>query len=721
MKTRSMLLVAGSVAALASGPAFAQTEPQPMAPDIIVTAFALDRTPEETTIPVTVLEGDDLTYRRQATLGETLMNEPGIRADTFGGGAARPVVRGQTAPRIKVLSDGAEIQDASQVSPDHAVVTEPLLLRRIEVLRGPAALLYGGGAISGAVNLIDNKIPEAAPAGGLEGVAELRGGTSDRERTAVGGITVGAGPIALRAEGVFRNSDDYRVPGRHDSRVQGTFNETRTGTLGASLVGSNGYFGIAYTRHRSKYGVPGHQHLYEECHPDGTHLDCPGLDHDDHDDDDHDNEDFEDVFVNLRSNRLDLRGEYRNPIAGIERVRFRAGFTDYRHDEIVEDHDDDDDDHHDDDDDHHDHDDDHAVTSFHNKGHDVRLEVGHAPIFGLRGVVGFQNSRSRLRTSGPEAFIPENVTRQTGIFLFESFESGPLRLEFGARKEWQRVSLTGHGNHHDHDHHGHGHHDDDHDDDHNDEARHSPFSISGAAIWTFQPGYSAALSLSRAQRAPTAQELFAEGIHLATNTFEIGNPHLRKETANAIDLTFRGTRGPVRFSLGLFRNQIDDYIFANTLDRVEDFRLIRYDQRNARFTGLDGSVRAQVTPMIGVALFGDYVRARFTGGGDNLPRIPAGRLGTRADVRSGPLFGELEYYRVFEQRQIAEFETTTPGYNMVNATLAYRVPLNRFGNTEIFLRGTNLLNELAFNHTSFVKEVAPLRGRNLVVGLRSVF
>jgi iron complex outermembrane recepter protein len=707
MKTRSMLLAAGSVAALASGPALAQTEPT--APDIIVTGLAIDRTADDATIPVTVLEGDDLIYRRQATLGETLMNEPGIRADTFGGGAARPVVRGQTAPRIKVLSDGAEIQDASQVSPDHAVVTEPLLLRRIEVLRGPAALLYGGGAIGGAVNLIDTKIPETAPAGGFEGVAELRGGTSDRERTAVGGVTVGAGPIALRAEGVFRDADDYRVPGWHDSRVQATFNETRTGTLGASLVGANGFLGIAYTRHRSKYGVPGHNHLYEECHPDGTHLHCPGLDHDDHDEDDHHDDDdhhgdeeFEDVFVNLRSDRLDLRGEYRNPISGIERVRFRAGFTDYRHDEIVEDHDDDDD--HDDHDHDGDHDDDHAVTSFHNKGHDVRFEVGHAPIFGLRGVVGFHNSRSRLRTSGPEAFIPENVTRQTGIFLFESFETGPLRLEFGARKEWQRVSLTGHDDHHE-----------------DREARHSPFSISGAAIWTFQPGYSAALSLSRAQRAPTAQELFADGIHLATNTFEIGNPDLRKETAHAIDLTFRGTRGPVRFSLGLFRNQIDDYIFANTVDRVEDFRLIRYDQRNARFTGLDGSVRAQVNPLVGVTLFGDYVRARFTGGGDNLPRIPAGRLGTRADLRSGPLFGEVEYYRVLEQRQIADFETATPGYNMLNATLAYRVPLNRLGNGEIFLRGTNLLNELAFNHLSFVKEAAPLRGRNLVVGLRSTF
>jgi iron complex outermembrane recepter protein len=706
MTKRSLLLAAVSVGALAAPPVAAQVQPGAQAQEIIVTAVPLQQTIDEVAVPVTVLDGDDLVYRRQATIGETLASEPGIRADTFGGGAARPVVRGQTSPRIRILSDGAQIQDASDVSPDHAVVAEPLLLRRIEVLRGPAALLYGGGAIAGAVNLLDNRIPESAPVGGFEGVAELRGGTADRERTAVGGLTVGAGPFAVRAEGVYRNSDDYRVPGWEERRVDGTFNRTRTGTIGASWVGTDGFFGLAYTKHRSRYGVPGHDHDYESCHPHGTRLDCGGHGHDDDDHDHHDEDDHSDVFINLRSERVDVRGEYRNPVAGIERIRLRGGFTTYRHDEIEGDD-------HDDDHGHgHDHDEHDAVTTFRNRGHDVRVEVEHAPIFGLRGVIGVQNSRSRLRTSGPEAFIPENVTHSTGIFLLETLETGPLRLELGARKEWQRVTLGGHDDHHGHDHHGH---------DHEREARHSPFSISGAGILTLAPGYTAALSLARAQRAPTGQELFARGVHLATSTFEIGNPDLGKETAHSIDLTFRGSQGPTTFSLGLFRNHINDYIFANTLDRFEDFRLIRYDQRDARFTGVDGMVRHQIAPGIGIGLFGDYVRARLTGGGDDLPRIPAGRLGTRVDLRSGPLFGDLEFYRVFEQTRIAEFETETPGYSMLNATLAYRVPLGQFGNGELFLRGTNLLNRLAFNHVSFVKESAPLRGRNLVVGLRTTF
>jgi iron complex outermembrane receptor protein len=657
--------------------------------DIVVTGQPLRRTADETATPVTVMEGNDLVYRRQATIGETLMSEPGIRADTFGGGAARPVIRGQTSPRIRVLSDGAQIQDASDVSPDHATVAEPLLLRRIEVLRGPASLLYGGGAISGAVNLIDTRIHDERPAGGFDGVFELRGGTADDERTAVGGVTLGAGPFALRAEGVYRNAEDYRAPG---GKVDGTFNETRTGTLGASWIGANGFLGVAYTRQDSRYGVPGHNHDYEGCHPHGTHLHCGSHGHEE-EEHDHGEEEHADVSIDLRSERFDLRGELRSPIAAIERIRLRAGFTDYRHREIEAEHDDDDhgDDHG------HDHGEEEAGTSFFNRGHDVRLEVEHAPLFGLRGVVGLQNSRSRFRTEGPEAFLPESVTRSTGLFLFESLEAGPVRFEFGARQEWQRIR-TEDGR----------------------EADHSPTSVSGAAIWRFAPGYSAAVSLSRAERAPTNQELFARGIHLATNTFEIGNAALDTETAHSIDLTFRKTEGPTRFSVGLFRNHIDDYIFANTLDRFEDFRLIRYDQRDARFTGIDGSIRHQLTPQLGLAVFGDYVRAKFTGNGENLPRIPSGRLGVRADVKSGPLYGEVEAYRVFEQERIADFETETPGYNMVNLTLAYRLPIGPT-RSEVFVRATNLLDELALNHVSFVEEAAPLRGRNFVLGLRTAF
>src|SRR5690606_10530131 len=216
---RSLLLLSSTIPAFVPSAALAQSASQ-QPTEIIVSALPLERTVNEAETPVIVLTGDDLHHRAQATLGETLAGEPGVSFDNFGGGASRPVIRGQTSPRVEVLSDGAAIQDASEISPDHAVVTEPLLLRGIEVLRGPATLRFGGGAIGGAVNLLDEKVPTSIPEGGMTGVLEGRLGTADDERSLVGGVTLGVGPLALRLEGVDRASDDYEI-GRASCRERG--------------------------------------------------------------------------------------------------------------------------------------------------------------------------------------------------------------------------------------------------------------------------------------------------------------------------------------------------------------------------------------------------------------------------------------------------------------------------------------------------------------------
>ena len=269
-------------ACIAAPVAHAQSKSAHRADDIVVTATALQQRADETVTPVLTLSGDDLVHRRQATLGETLAGQPGVNFDNFGGGASRPVIRGQTAPRVQVLSDASQIQDASQVSPDHAVVTEPLLMRGVEVLRGPATLLYGGGAIGGAVNVLDSKIPTSLPVNGVEGVAEGRLGTADNEQSLVGGLTGAIGNFAVRVEGVARSSDDYRVPSRFgDRHIDGSYNDTSTWSVGGAWIGERGYVGVAYTRQNSEYGLPGHSHDYEDCHPHGSSLHCDG--HDDHD------------------------------------------------------------------------------------------------------------------------------------------------------------------------------------------------------------------------------------------------------------------------------------------------------------------------------------------------------------------------------------------------------------------------------------------------------
>lgn len=421
MTLRNLLLLAASLSALSTS-LHAQTAPADDAiSEVIVRGNPLRHSVDETATPVAKLTGEDLVHRRQATLGETLQGLPGVNADTFGAGAARPVIRGQTAPRVKVLADSSELMDASAVSPDHAITTEPLLLKEIEVFRGPSALIYGGGAIAGAVNLVDSKIPTEVPVRGVEGVAELRGGTNGAERAGVFGVTVGGAGFALHAEGVRRTSDDYEVSGWDEDHVHGTYNDTSTISFGGSWIGSRGFLGAAYTLQNSRYGLPGHAHEYEDCHPHGATLHCGGHgeEEDGHDHGDGDEHGEEEVpFVLLKSKRFDLRGEMRDPLPGIERVRLRAGLTDYRHQEIE---------------------DGAAATTFVNDGHDVRLEVEHAPLAGWSGVVGLQTSSSDFSALGEEAFLPASRTRSTGLFVFEEMNWNAWHLEVAARKDWQEI------------------------------------------------------------------------------------------------------------------------------------------------------------------------------------------------------------------------------------------------------------------------------------------
>ncbi len=678
MPIRPLLLGAASLSALATG-AMAEdgADAAAQVDAVIVTADPLRRDDADIVASVSVLRGDALVQKRQSTLGETLSGLPGVNSDTFGGGASRPVIRGQTAPRVKVLSDGAGLIDASEVSPDHAVSGEPLLLEGIEVLRGPSALLYGGGAIGGAVNLIDRKIPTAIPDGFGEGAAEVRFGSADREQSGVIGLTAGAGNLAARIELAGRRTRDYEIPNSKESRLDGSFNNTSTASVGLSWIGSRGYLGAAYTEQRSDYGLPGHSHEYEDCHPHGSSLHCGGHDHGDDDHDhDHDHEHGAAPTVDLLSRRIDLRGDLNDPLPGVARLRFRGGYTDYRHHELDEGE---------------------IDTTFTNEGYDARVEVEHQPIAGFRGVVGVQVSRSDFAAVGKESFLVPSRTTNNALFLLETFKTGDWSFEGSLRQEWQEATARG-----------------------KPDTDHQPFSAALSAGWTFAPGYVASISIARSQRAPSAQELYARGIHLATNTYELGDAKLDVETSKSIELSLRKTEGPTTFSASLYRYVYDGYIFANTLDRFEDFRLIRYTQADATFTGVEGEVRHQFTPAVSAAVFGDYVRAELDGDRGDLPRIPAGRLGVRGDFAQGPWSGGLEYIHVFDQDRIAAFEKATPGYDMVNATLAYDFKVANF-DSQLFLRGTNLLDELALNHASFIGHVAPLRGRNLVLGLRTSF
>ena len=669
-----------------AGTAQAQQADAPSLPPVTVSSSGLQLGADDMTTPVTVLEGDDLMRRREATLGETLNSEPGITSSHFGAGASRPIIRGMDGPRVKVLSDGAELHDASTISPDHAVVSEPLLATQVEVLRGPSALVYGNGAVGGVVNVLDGKVPTAVPEKGYEGSAELRANSGAREGAGAFSLTGGTGNLAVHVEGVARDAGDYRVgkgwapEGEATRKVLGSFNRTDTGSVGLSWVGERGYLGAAYTRQTAKYGLPGHNHGFEGCHTHGDHLHCGAHDHDDEGEDghDHDHEEHDDVpVVDLRSERFDIRGELRNPFAGFSALRLRAGVTDYVHDEVE---------------------DGAVATTFKNKAYDTRIELQHEPVAGFKGVIGLQTSQRKFSADGEEAYVEPTVTRRTGLFVLEEYRLGDWRFEAALRHDRQTAEAQTSGI----------------------ERSHNGTSASLGAVWKFTPGYQLGASFTRASRAPSAEELYARGLHMATSTYERGNADLRSETSQNIDLGLKKTSGDTTFGVSVFHNRVRNYIYGRTLDELDGLQLLQYSQANATFTGIEGQVRQRLNRHMGVTLFGDTVRAKLEGGG-LLPRIPATRARLRLDGNWNAWDGQVEWVQVARQNRVAEFESATPGYGMLNLGLSYS---SRFaGGTpwQLYLKANNLTDRLAYAHTSFIKNAAPLMGRNITVGVKVAF
>ena len=654
-------------------------------PAVVISASALGLLSDDMITPATALAGNELVRQRESTLGETLNRQPGISSSQFGAGASRPIIRGMDGPRVRILSDGAEVQDASTISPDHAVAFEPMLAERIEVLRGPSALAYGGGAVGGVVNIIDRKIPTSVPVNPVEGAVEVRGNTAARERAAAFEMTGGSGNVAVHAEGVKRDANAYRTGSGWEEgrRVLGSFKDGETGSVGLSWIGARGYIGAAYTKERTDYGIPGHAHEFESCHPHGTHLHCGGHGDEDEHEGEHDHEHGAEAVptVKLDSDRWDVRGEYRDPLTGFSKLRVRAAFTDYRHDELEGDE---------------------VATSFRNKAHDVRAELEHLPVAGWRGVIGVQTTRRDFSAQGEEAYVPPTLTKKHAVFATEEYRLANWRFEAAVRHEWQDIDVDASAGNADHSERG--------------------TSVALGAVWKFAPEYSLGATFSRSHRLPTAEELYAHGVHLATSTYEIGNQDLRKETSNNFDVTLRKFAGPTTFSVSAYRNRINDYIYASTLDNHEGFQLVEYAQHDATFTGIEGELRQQVTPSVQVALFGDYVRAELRDGtgNRNLPRIPSGRIGVKLDGEWRGWHGVVEAYRVAKQDDVAEFESATAGYSMLNLGTHYSTRV--LGLPAMFYaRLNNATNELAFSHTSFIKHAAPLPGRNLSAGLRLSF
>ena len=673
-----------SILTVLSHNAFAEDQPevQKLA-TIQIKAHPLERNAADFAVSDQVIEQKDLT-EKSATLGEALSGEVGVHSNQFGAGSSRPVIRGQEGARVKVLQNASENIDVSTLSPDHAVTVDPLLAKKIEIIQGPSTLLYGAGTVGGLVNVTDSKIPTQMPENNYEGNVGLRYNSGSDEKLASAGVTVGLGDqVALRVEGLKRDANDYIAPdyvheGEKERRVDNTFAQGQTVNLGLSWIYDRGFTGISYSNRQDQYGLPGHSHEYESCHLHGLSLHCG--DHDPDDGHDHEHEEHAHdagPWIDLKSERYDLRTELDDPFAGFKKIRAQASYTDYQHDEIEEET---------------------IATRFKNKGYDGRLELLHNPIGAWEGVIGAQYGQQKLALTGEEAFLAPNTTQKWSVFGLEHAQFNDVHVELAARAEQQQIEIE---------------------DSSKKDFDGSAFSVSSAANWEFAPNYKLSLVASHQQRLPLAQELYANGGHFATNTYELGNDQLNKEKSNNLELGFHYKHDQFDYHIHVYQNWFDDYIYAQTLDRYKDFRLVQYTQDQAKFYGAEAEASYQISPIYKIGVFGDYVRGKIDN--DNAPRVPAGRLGTKVNADFGDGFsGSAEYSHVFQQDKIAAYETDTQSYNLLNLGVAYDGQYGRAGDYRIFLNANNLLDDQVYQHASFLSTI-PQVGRNFTVGVNLSF
>lgn len=662
--------------------------PEQRLEEVIVTATPLRETALETAQPVRVVDGQTLLRNRSSSVGETLAQELGVSATWFGPQASRPVIRGIGGERVQIYQDGADALDASTLSNDHAVTIDPLIAERVEVVRGPATLLFGNSASAGLVNVITRRIPRTPSAQPFRGAIELRGDSALAERALAAQAEFGQGPWRLQTDLHRRTSDDVRIPGfatidalRDDDEVAGRLTNSATtttgGGIGLSRVGDWGHVGVSFSRFDTEYGVPGpgkghegHEALGGAPAFDGPQGAAARLG------------DAAGVYLDMAQTRWDLDADLREPFAAIVTLRLRASRNDYDHAEIEPGGE--------------------VGTVFLQRGLDVRAAAEHAPLAGWRGVIGAQWRDIDLEAIGEEAFVPPSITRNLGVFLFEERSFGPLTAELGVRLEQQRIDLPGATKAYDDD----------------------ALSASAGLIWRLDERWRLTANMSLTERHPTATELFADGPHTAVRRFELGDAELGIERALGFDVGLRAAAGPFEASISAFVSDYDDYIYAAPTGAVEDgLPLVVYTATEARFTGLEAEIGWQgIESSLGrwsVRLFGDYVRAE-DGAGEPLPQIPPLRLGAAVGLDRGPLGLALRAIWHDGQDRVAAAELPTSGYTLVDLDLVWRARMADRPVT-LFVRGGNLLDEEARRHVSPLKDYAPLPGRFLGLGARLDF
>ena len=679
----------------------------------------------ESATPVSVLSGETLRRQQAATLGDTLEKLPGVQSNFHGNVASTPIIRGLSGPRVLITQNGLDVSDVSRVGPDHAVASEASTAKQIEVLRGPATLFFGSGAIGGVVNVVDQRVPTSTETRG-EFVLETQ--TVNDQKLGTFNVTTGVDNIAFYADGFYRDSNDYETPVAPDiddpdgAHVVENSNEESSGfTLGTSYLFDQGYVGVAVERFEREYGVPGHSHGGDTS-----------------------------VFADLEQTKYQLLGEYNFTNDFLQSVHFRAGYTDYEHAEVEGGL---------------------VGTTFSNETEELRVDLLHKPMAGWRGGISLHYKGSDVFAQGEEAFTPPSEMEMFAVALMEERHFGDFLVQLGARAESVTLDASSvllpeldaheHDDEHDHDEHAH----DEHEHEGSEFVRQfavdqefTPISLSAGVVYTINESYNVGVSLSRSERAPSASELLSFGPHIGTRTYEIGalfdlseegefvlsQTAIDLETANNIDLTFRKTQGDVGFVFNAFYNQVDNYYFQEETglfaesghdhdhgeeghgeeehsedEHSDELPVYLFGSADAILHGFELQVAWQTTDNLKLDFFADYVKARLKDGGA-LPRTSPMRVGSHIAYTLDNIRADLDITYFAKQDDISTFETETDGYTLVDASITYDIPLGDI-DLSVYLSGENLTDEEARVHTSFLKDIAPRPGRNFAFGVRGYF
>ena len=689
------VVVLSTTALAASANVFAQDEKEAhhSVDHIIVTAKPLARTVEELAQPVTVLYGHELTNKQSTSIGETVSQEPGVSSSYFGPIASRPVIRGQFGERVRVLTNGLDSLDASAFSEDHQVTVESLLAKRIEIVRGPAALLYGSGAAGGLVNVVDTRFVQEPLEKPFNAGVALGADTASGIRDGAVRAQFGTGSLAFNADYFYRSTDDIEIPGFAESKVlrereeaeggeeeageeeafgvaENTDSETSGGALGVSFLSDSGFVGVSFSGFDSEYGIPGHHHEEE------GELPLPG----------EPVEEEEMVRIDLEQTRVDLAGEYDLEGSFLRGIRFRAAVNDYTHTELEGEE---------------------TGTIYDVQGMDSRIELRHARLGAMEGALGLQYRDEQFDAIGDEAFLPKADTTSLSLFVFEEIElSDSWVLQGSARYEDQSISGSALSEDYDE----------------------GAFSASIGAVWRATEDFRFSANLALTERHPTITELYADGAHVAADRYErgsvtLGNGILGKEMSTNLDLTLHGDTGRWEWTITGFINSVDDYILLRPTElELDGFQVFDFDQADVEFIGIEAEAVVEVLDTddshMHIRLFTDFVNAEEDATGDNLPRIPPQRFGVGLHGGWKSLDATIDAIFADDQDDIVEYELPTEGYTLLNASLSYT-----FADSGLLLllRGSNLLDEDIRQHTSPLKDLVPLPGRSLHLGLRYEF